>query len=72
MEPDFASRQAEAAAVRKFLLGKGWELAWIDGVTGELRRRKISASVEQMEQVVRRRAGGEQRARPSSRRPASR
>lgn len=41
-----------ALQVRKALLAKGWDLAWIDGVTGEIQKRKLQATVPQIEAVV--------------------
>lgn len=43
---------AWALQVRKALLAKGWDLAWIDGVTGEIQKRKLQATVPQIEAVV--------------------
>lgn len=40
------------AAVRKALLARGWDLAWIDGVTGEIMKRKLTASVSEIEAAV--------------------
>lgn len=42
-----------SAAVRKALLARGWDLAWIDGVTGEILKRKLTASVSEIEAAVR-------------------
>lgn len=38
--------------MRKALLARGWDLAWIDGVTGEIMKRKLTASVSDIEAAV--------------------
>ncbi len=49
---DVSAELASPAAVRKALLARGWDLAWIDGVTGEMIKRRLQASVPQIEAVV--------------------
>lgn len=44
--------------VRKALLARGWDLAWIDGVTGEIMKRRLAANVPQIEAAVRLSAHG--------------
>ena len=57
-----AMHPAAHLQVRKALLARGWDLAWIDGVTGEIQKRKLQASVAQIEAVVG--AGGNMRLLP--------
>ena len=49
---DVFADQSSPAAVRKALLARGWDLAWIDGVTGEMIKGRLSASVPQIEAAV--------------------
>ena len=49
---DAGADQSSPSAVRKALLARGWDLAWIDGVTGEMIKGRLSASVPQMEAAV--------------------
>ncbi|KAL4437086.1 hypothetical protein ABPG75_004225 [Micractinium tetrahymenae] len=49
---DLAELQRSPAAVRKALLARGWDLAWIDGVTGEILKCKLTAGVPEIEAVI--------------------
>lgn len=49
---DVGADQSSPSAVRKALLARGWDLAWIDGVTGEMIKGRLSASVPQIEAAV--------------------
>ncbi|KAI7845626.1 hypothetical protein COHA_000912 [Chlorella ohadii] len=49
---DLQAELSSPAAVRKALLARGWDLAWIDGVTGEIQKRKLQATVPQIEAVI--------------------
>ena len=60
---DLQAELSSPAAVRKALLARGWDLAWIDGVTGEMIKRKLQASVPQIEAAVRVSLGREERSR---------
>jgi hypothetical protein len=35
------------------LLARGWDLAWVDGVTAEVQKRRLQAPISQIEAVVR-------------------
>jgi hypothetical protein len=41
-----------SAFLLQALLAHGWDLAWIDGVTGEIQRRRLQAAVPQVEAAV--------------------
>ncbi len=43
---------ASRAAVRAFLLGAGWDLAWVDGVTTEMRRGALATDVARCAAVL--------------------
>ena len=48
--------RAQAATIteaRKVLAARGWDRAWIDGVTERMTRKQIDPTVEQMNQLVR-------------------
>ena len=49
---DVGADQSSPSAVRKALLARGWDLAWIDGVTGEMIKGRLSASVPQIDAAV--------------------
>jgi hypothetical protein len=51
---DLQAELSSPAAVRKALLARGWDLAWIDGVTGEMQKKRLKATVPQIEAAVRR------------------
>lgn len=47
--------RAQAATIteaRKVLAARGWDRAWIDGVTERITRKQVDPSVDQMNQVV--------------------
>jgi hypothetical protein len=48
---------ASRAAVRAFLLGAGWDLAWVDGVTTEMRRGALATDVARCAAVLETLAG---------------
>ena len=50
---DLQAELSSPAAVRKALLARGWDLAWVDGVTGEILKHKLQATVPQIEAAVR-------------------
>lgn len=48
--------RAQAATIteaRKVLAARGWDRAWIDGVTERMTRKQVDPSVEHMNQLVR-------------------
>ncbi|PSC75702.1 regulator of CO2-responsive genes isoform B [Micractinium conductrix] len=49
---ELAELQAKPTAVRKMLLGRGWDLNWVDGVTGEIMKRKLTGDVATIEAAV--------------------
>lgn len=54
------AKAANISEARKLLATRGWHRTWIDGVTERITRRQVTASVEEMTNVVRalRPAGG--------------
>jgi len=46
------AKAATMAAVKKYLLSIGWDLAWIDGVTAEIMKRKLETNADQCKAVV--------------------
>lgn len=50
---DLQAELSSPSAVRKALLARGWDLNWVDGVTGEVQKGRLRATVPQIEAAVR-------------------
>eukprot|EP00890_Picochlorum_soloecismus_P004127 jgi/Picsp_1/4715/NSC_02084-R1_mitochondrial transcription termination factor len=46
------AKASTMAEVKKYLLGVGWDIAWVDGVTSEIMKTKLDTNAEKCKSVV--------------------